>query len=73
MTQKQQGKQNSGGEPTKHAQKLHEDEAADQQFNVDVKEGQDNKRGNIGPSGQGNHRGRESRTHQSNASGGAPT
>jgi hypothetical protein len=72
MAKKHKGKQNSGGEPTKHAQKLHEDEEADQQFQIDVKEGHDNKRGNIGPSGQGSHRGREARTHQSNASGGAP-
>jgi hypothetical protein len=71
MAQKHKGKQNSGGEPTKHAQQLHEDEAADRQFNIDIDEGRDNKRGNIGPSGQGSHRGREHRTHQSNASGGS--
>jgi hypothetical protein len=71
MAKKKKGKQNTGGEPTKHAQQLHQDEAADRQFHVDIKEGHDNKRGNIGPSGQGSHRGREHRTHQSNASGGA--
>jgi len=63
------GKQNSGGEPSKHAQKLHADALRDQQEEIDVAEGHDNKKGNIGPSGQGSHRGRESRNIQTNASG----
>jgi hypothetical protein len=65
-------KQNSAGEPSRRAKALHEDTDADRQFQIDIDEGQDNKRGNIGPSGQGSHRGREVRTHQSNASGGSP-
>ena len=63
-------KQNSAGEPTKHALALHDDPEEDRQFQINISEGRDNKRGNIGPSGQGSHRGREARTHQSNASGG---
>lgn len=68
--QKSSGKQNSGGEPTKHAQLLHEDEEKDRQAKINVGEGHDRKKGNIGPSGQGSHRGRERSTHQSKASGG---
>ncbi|MES2744929.1 MAG: hypothetical protein V4655_05860 [Bdellovibrionota bacterium] len=66
------GKQNAGGEPSKHAQALHEDELLDRQAKIDVEEGHDHKKGNIGPSGQGSHRGRERATHQTNASGGRP-
>ena len=65
-------KQSSAGEPSSRAKALHEDTDADRQFQIDIDEGHDNKRGNIGPSGQGSHRGREARTHQSNASGGSP-
>ncbi|MDQ3233661.1 MAG: hypothetical protein M3Q07_17730 [Pseudobdellovibrionaceae bacterium] len=62
-----QGKQNSGGEPKKTAQMMSEMER--QQSEVNIAEGQDNKKGNIGPSGQGNHRGREVRNRQTSASG----
>ncbi len=61
------GKQNSGGEASKHALAMSEQDI--RQNEIDVAEGQDNKRGNIGPSGQGNHRGREARNRQSSASG----
>lgn len=56
-------KQNSGGEAKKGAEKRRTSGAklADQQ---------DHKRGNIGPSGQGSHRGRERKSGQSRASGG---
>lgn len=67
--EKVKGKQHSGGEPTKHAVKMHENELEERQFEIDVAEGQDNKKGNIGPSGQGSHRGRESRNKQTAASG----
>lgn len=60
-------KQNSGGEAKKHAKDMNSMDA--QQHDVDIAEGQDNKKGNIGPSGQGSHRGRESRNRQTNASG----
>ncbi len=55
-------KQSSGGEAKKGAAKRRTTGAklADQK---------DNKRGNIGPSGQGTHRGRERKTGQSSASG----
>lgn len=66
---KVKGKQHSGGEPSKHAVKMHEDELEERQFEINVAEGADNKKGNIGPSGQGSHRGRESRNRQTNASG----
>ncbi|MDQ3233229.1 MAG: hypothetical protein M3Q07_15535 [Pseudobdellovibrionaceae bacterium] len=62
-----QGKQNSGGEPKKKARSMSELER--QQNEVNRAEGQDNKKGNIGPSGQGNHRGRETRNRQTSASG----
>lgn len=68
-SEQHKGKQNSGGEPKKHAIDLHADEDEDRQSEIDISEGQDNKRGNIGPSGQGSHRGREARNRQSNASG----
>lgn len=56
------GKQNSGGEAKKGAGKraTKGGKLADQK---------DNKRGNIGPSGQGTHRGRERKNNQSSASG----
>lgn len=63
------GKESSGGEPSKHAQALHADAERDQQNNIDVGEGHDHKKGNIGPSGQGSHRGRERANTQSKASG----
>ncbi|MBC7533229.1 MAG: hypothetical protein H7318_16790 [Oligoflexus sp.] len=63
------GHENSGGEPSKHAQALHADAARDQQAEIDVDEGHDHKKGNIGPSGQGSHRGRERDNKQSKASG----
>jgi hypothetical protein len=55
-------KQSGAGEPAKGAEKrrIPKDVLADQR---------DNKDGNIGPSGQGTHRGRERRTIQSAASG----
>jgi hypothetical protein len=68
-SEKHKGKQNSGGEPTKHAIDLHAHEEEDRQSEIDISEGHDNKRGNIGPSGQGSHRGRETRNRQSKASG----
>lgn len=61
------GKQNSGGEAKKHAKDMTRMES--QQSEIDIAEGHDHKKGNIGPSGQGSHRGRESRNRQSNASG----
>lgn len=64
------GKQNAGGEASKHAKELHADEARDRQEKINIEEGKDHKRGNIGPSGQGSHRGRERSTHQSKAAGG---
>ena len=64
------GKQNCGGEPSKHARALHDDELRDRQTRINVGEGHDRKKGNIGPSGQGSHRGRERATRQSKASGG---
>lgn len=64
------GKHNAGGEPKKTAQALHDDEMRDRQAKIDIGEGHDHKKGNIGPSGQGSHRGRERKTLQSNASGG---
>ncbi|RYZ52216.1 MAG: hypothetical protein EOP07_19985 [Proteobacteria bacterium] len=63
------GKENSGGEPSKHAQALHADAVEDQQHDIDIGEGHDHKKGNIGPSGQGSHRGRERSNAQSKASG----
>ncbi|MBC7659536.1 MAG: hypothetical protein H7249_07480 [Chitinophagaceae bacterium] len=63
------GKENSGGEPSKHALTQHADVQADEQANIDVAEGHDHKKGNIGPSGQGSHRGRERANTQSKASG----
>ncbi len=61
------GKQNSGGEPSKRALAMSEMER--QQNEVDIAEGHDNRKGNIGPSGQGGHRGREARNRQTSASG----
>lgn len=57
----------SGGEPTKHAHHLR---ATVDKRDIDgpIAEGQDRKRSNIGPSGQGAHRGRERRNKQSSAS-----
>ncbi|RZA11802.1 MAG: hypothetical protein EOP10_32470, partial [Proteobacteria bacterium] len=63
------GKENSGGEPSKHAQALHADALKEQQAEIDIGEGHDHKKGNIGPSGQGSHRGRERANSQTNASG----
>jgi hypothetical protein len=60
-------KQNSGGEAKKHAKDRTDMEA--QQDEIDIAEGHDHKKGNIGPSGQGSHRGRESRNQQTKASG----
>lgn len=62
-----QGKQNSGGEPSKRAKAMSQMEI--QQAEIDRAEGQDNRKGNIGPSGQGSHRGREARNRQTSASG----
>ena len=59
----------TGGEPTKHAKALHEDQARDRQAEIDEGEAHDHKKGNIGPSGQGSHRGRERNNDQSKASG----
>ncbi|MBC7661258.1 MAG: hypothetical protein H7249_16300 [Chitinophagaceae bacterium] len=61
------GKQISGGEASKHAKSMSDQEL--QQKEIDVAEGHDHKHGNIGPSGQGRHRGRESANRQSSASG----
>lgn len=55
-------KQSGGGEPKKGAEERQVDDAA-------LADQKDNKRGNIGPSGQGSHRGRERRNDQSAASG----
>lgn len=66
---KSHGKQLSGGEPSKHALALHADEAAERQSDINLAEGKDNKKGNVGPSGQGTHRGRERRNKQTKASG----
>lgn len=61
------GKENSGGEASKHALAMSSEEK--QQKDIDIGEGKDHKKGNIGPSGQGGHRGREARNRQSSASG----
>lgn len=66
---KHKGKQHSGGEPKKTALKMQDDEEATIQSHKNVSEGHDNKKGNIGPSGQGSHRGRERVNRQSKASG----
>lgn len=66
---KHKGKQHSAGEPKKTALRMQEDEEALVQAHKNVAEGKDNKRGNIGPSGQGQHRGRETRNRQAKASG----
>lgn len=58
-------RQKSGGEPKKK-KTLH---VASQDTEADLAEAQDHKRNNIGPSGQGPHRGREKRNKQAAASG----
>jgi len=59
-------KHTTGGEAKKPGKKPR---VASQKSKKDLSEAKDNKRGNIGPSGQGNHRGREARNRQSQASG----
>ncbi|HET9236645.1 MAG TPA: hypothetical protein VFO10_05320 [Oligoflexus sp.] len=61
------GKHNTGGEPSKRALSMSETER--RQSEIDIAEGHDNRKGNIGPSGQGSHRGREARNRQTSASG----
>lgn len=59
-------KQSNGGEPKKKiAQQRHHDQS-DKEYVADAKYG---KRDNVGPSGQGSHRGRERRNRQTAASG----
>lgn len=55
-------KQSAGGEPKKGA-------AERRPSGSDLADAKDDKRGNIGPSGQGSHRGRERQNDQSAASG----
>lgn len=62
MTRHKHGKQNSGGEPKKG----HETRGKDA---GEIADGQDGKRGNLGPSGQGTHRGRERHNVQTGNSG----
>jgi hypothetical protein len=65
-TAKRKGKkQHSGGE----AKKKKEPRFASQDTKGDLADAQDHKRGNIGPSGQGAHRGRERANVESQASG----
>lgn len=64
---KNKGKQNSGGEAKKRAKKL---STAEREAHAEIlADQQDHKWGNIGPSGQGSHRGRERRNRQAAASG----
>ena len=64
---KNQGKQISGGEASKRAKEM--DALEIEQEAINAAEGQDNRKGNIGPSGQGNHRGGERVNRQTIASG----
>lgn len=58
-------KHHSGGEPKKKKTLR----VASQDTEADLAEARDHKRNNIGPSGQGPHRGREARNKQAAASG----
>jgi hypothetical protein len=62
---KKSGKQNSAGEAKK---KGSEPRFASQKSKARLMDAQDRKRNNIGPSGQGSHRGRERAQKQSTAS-----
>lgn len=59
-------KQSNGGEAKKTSSSTR---AASQKNAADLSEAQDRKRNNIGPSGQGTHRGRERNNRQTHASG----
>jgi hypothetical protein len=62
MAKAKKRKQHAAGEPKKGAEKRGP-------FGKDLADRQDHKRGNIGPSGQGTHRGRERRNTQTGVSG----
>ncbi len=66
-TKKKQGKRSSGGEPSKRAKTMTVEQRSARK--AAISDGHDHKRGNIGPSGQGSHRGRERSNVQTSASG----
>lgn len=61
-------KQSGAGEPKKKKEDS-EERAGSQEDQAALADAQDGKRNNIGPSGQGSHRGRERRNKQTKASG----
>ncbi len=63
-TDEKKVKQNSGGEPKKGS----DTRFASQDDLESLEDAKDRKRNNIGPSGQGTHRGRERRNKQTSAS-----
>jgi hypothetical protein len=52
----------SGGEPTKRAKTVRADPESRRDMEARFADGHDRKRNNVGPSGQGPHRGRQRRT-----------
>ena len=59
-------KQSNGGEPKKKKSQNRHHDQGDKEYLADA---QDGKRANVGPSGQGPHRGRERSNRQTAASG----
>ena len=63
------GAKQSGAGESKKKKEVSEDSAGSQKKKATLANAQDGKRNNIGPSGQGSHRGQERRNKQTKASG----